>query len=314
METAIEMKPNTLLTIDESAYFDVEKKQLKYNADRTLDENGNPHFEDEYVNRYALVRKDTGKLLGIHSEDYIVRPYADLAAKVNDIVVEAVPDYERFSIKTEDKVYENGKKYTRTINFWDDKIDLSNYKSNGMHIQGKQEAIIPQLRIYSSMDGRWGQQIMWSSMYVVCLNGMVRPDWSFVVYNKHNSKQDISFTLNDFKMGITAHNELGEDLFKMMQRKVTNNEVSHLFRKTLANRKTRLDIDDNSVLVLKHLDDLWTRYSDKYGATVFAVYQTATDWATHPITRGAVHNVQRKREKQVAEMMQTHHWEELYAA
>ncbi len=311
METAIEMKPNTLLTIDESAYFDVEKKQLYYQSEYYDDAKGETDAYNS-VNRYALVRKDNGKLLGIHSEDYIVRPYGDLAAKVNDIVVEAVPDYERFSIKTEDKVYEGGKKYTRTINFWDDKIDLSNYKSNGMHIQGKQEAIIPQLRIYSSMDGRWGQQIMWSSMYVVCLNGMVRPDWSFVVYNKHNSKQDISFTLNDFKMGITAHQELGEDLFKMMQRKVTNNAVTHLFRKTLAARKTRLDIDDNSMLVLKHLDDLWDKYCSKYGSTVFAVYQTATDWATHPITRGAVHNVQRKREKQVAEMMQTNYWGELY--
>tara|TARA_E500000331_G_scaffold8965_1_gene8429 strand:+ start:1909 stop:2844 length:936 start_codon:yes stop_codon:yes gene_type:complete len=310
METAIQMQTNNLLTIDESAYFEVEKKQLHYETEDMYA--GQFYKNNKSVNRYALVRKDNGKLLGIHSEDYIVRPYGDLAAKVNDIVAEAVPDYEKFTIKTEDKVYEGGKKYTRTINFWDDKIDLSNYKNNGMHIQGKQEAIIPQLRIYSSMDGRWGQQIMWSSMYVVCLNGMVRPDWSFVVYNKHNSKQDISFTLNDFKMGITAHNELGEDLFKMMQRKVTNNEVSHLFRKTLANRKTKLDIDDNSVLVLKHLDDLWTRYSDKYGATVFAVYQTATDWATHPITRGAVHNVQRKREKQVAEMMQTNYWGELY--
>ncbi len=310
METAIQMQTNNLLTIDESAYFEVEKKQLHYETEDMYA--GQFYKNNKSVNRYALVRKDNGKLLGIHSEDYIVRPYGDLAAKVNDIVAEAVPDYEKFTIKTEDKVYEGGKKYTRTINFWDDKIDLSNYKSNGMHIQGKQEAIIPQLRIYSSMDGRWGQQIMWSSMYVVCLNGMVRPDWSFVVYNKHNSKQDISFTLNDFKMGITAHNELGEDLFKMMQRKVTNNEVSHLFRKTLANRKTKLDIDDNSVLVLKHLDDLWTRYSDKYGATIFAVYQTATDWATHPITRGAVHNVQRKREKQVAEMMQTNYWGELY--
>tara|TARA_S200000501_G_scaffold127834_2_gene120799 strand:- start:2305 stop:3240 length:936 start_codon:yes stop_codon:yes gene_type:complete len=310
METAIQMQTNNLLTIDESAYFEVEKKQLHYETEDMYA--GQFYKNNKSVNRYALVRKDNGKLLGIHSEDYIVRPYGDLAAKVNDIVAEAVPDYEKFTIKTEDKVYEGGKKYTRTINFWDDKIDLSNYKNNGMHIQGKQEAIIPQLRIYSSMDGRWGQQIMWSSMYVVCLNGMVRPDWSFVVYNKHNSKQDISFTLNDFKMGITAHNELGEDLFKMMQRKVTNNEVSHLFRKTLANRKTKLDIDDNSVLVLKHLDDLWTRYSDKYGATIFAVYQTATDWATHPITRGAVHNVQRKREKQVAEMMQTNYWGELY--
>jgi len=192
--------PNNLLTIDQSAYFNVEKKQLYYLAAEF--EGQQEDLESEPVNRYALVRKDTGQLLGIHSDDYIIRPYSELAEKVNDVIVEAVPDYERFTIKTEDKVYEGGKKYMRTINFWDDKIDMSNFKDNGMHIEGKQEAIIPQLRIYSSMDGRWGQQIMWSSMYVVCLNGMVRPDWSFVVYNKHNKKQDISFTLNDFKMGI----------------------------------------------------------------------------------------------------------------
>jgi len=305
--------PNNLLTIDESAYFDVEKKQLKYSVNEDYEPlSGADIVEEEYVNRYALVRKDTGQLLGIHSEDYVVRPYSVLAEKVNDVIVEAVPDYERFTIKTEDRVYEGGKKYMRTINFWDDKIDMSNFKDNGMHIEGKQEAIIPQLRIYSSMDGRWGQQIMWSSMYVVCLNGMVRPDWSFVVYNKHNSRKDISFSLNDFKMGITAHKELGDDLFKMMQRKVTNNAVTHLFRKTLANKQTKLDIDDNSMLVLKHLDSLWDNYCNKYGSTIFAVYQTATDWATHPITKGAIHNVSRKREKQVAEMMQTNYWQELY--
>ncbi|BAQ87641.1 phage/plasmid-like protein TIGR03299 (TIGR03299) [uncultured Mediterranean phage uvMED] len=303
--------PNNLLTIDESAYFDVEKKQLKYQSEVYNDAET---MEEAYtdVNRYALVRKDTGQLLGIHSNDYIIRPYSELAEKVNDVIVEAVPDYERFTIKTEDRVYEGGKKYMRTINFWDDKIDMSNFKDNGMHIEGKQEAIIPQLRIYSSMDGRWGQQIMWSSMYVVCLNGMVRPDWSFVVYNKHNSRKDISFSLYDFRMGITAHQELGDDLFKMMQRKVTNNAVTHLFRKTLANKQTKLDIDDNSLLVLKHLDSLWDNYCNKYGSTIFAVYQTATDWATHPITKGAIHNVSRKREKQVAEMMQTNYWQELY--
>ena len=304
--------PNNLLTIDQSAYFDVEKKQLKYQSEVYNDAET---MEEAYtdVNRYALVRKDTGQLLGIHSNDYIIRPYSELAEKVNDVIVEAVPDYERFTIKTEDRVYESGKKYMRTINFWDDKIDMSNFKDNGMHIEGKQEAIIPQLRIYSSMDGRWGQQIMWSSMYVVCLNGMVRPDWSFVVYNKHNSRKDISFSLYDFRMGITAHQELGDDLFKMMQRKVTNNAVTHLFRKTLANKQTKLDIDDNSLLVLKHLDSLWNDYCNKYGSTIFAVYQTATDWATHPITKGAIHNVSRKREKQVAEMMQTNYWQELYA-
>jgi len=129
-------------------------------------------------------------------------------------------DIDKYHITTKDQVLEDGKKYRRDINFWDDSIDLNNYKTNGMHIAGKDERIIPQLRIYSSMDGRWGQQIMWSSVYVVCLNGMVRPDWTFVVYNKHNKRKDITWGIEDFKSGLVAHKELGEDLFKMMQKKV----------------------------------------------------------------------------------------------
>ncbi len=301
--------PKHLLSIDKKVYFDVDKKQLSYYQDSNdMEESA----EDKFVNRYALVRKDTNQLLGIHTDDYKIRPYSELAEKVNEVIVEAVPDYEKYTITPKDQILEGGKKYIRTINFWDDSINMNNYKDGGFHIKGTEEKIIPQLRIYSSMDGRWSQQIMWSSVYVVCLNGMVRPDWTFAVYNKHNDKQDISFTMNDFKMGITAHKELGEDLFKMMQRKITNAAVTHLFRKTLANKKTKLDIDDNSMLVMKHLDQLWNKYCDKYGMTIFAVYQTATDWATHPITRGMKHNVSRKREKQVAQMMSSNHWEELY--
>ena len=164
MQTAIQMQSNNKLTIDKSAYFDVEKKQLNYMVDNIEDS----RYDLEPVNRYALVRKDTGKLLGIHTDDYIIRPYSELAEKVNEVIVEAVPDYERFTITPKDQVLEGGKKFIRTINFWDDAIDINNYKDGGFHIKGTEEKIIPQLRIYSSMDGRWGQQIMWASVYVVC--------------------------------------------------------------------------------------------------------------------------------------------------
>ena len=294
------------LAISEDVKFDVEKKQLKYNAD-IIDENNNTHFKNEYVNRYALVRKDNGNLLGIHSGEYIVRPYYELAEKVNKVVEECI-DIDKYKITTKDQVLDGGKKYRRDINFWDDSIDMTKFKSNGMHIQGAEESIIPQLRIYSSLDGRWGQQIMWSSVYVVCLNGMVRPDWTFVVYNKHNKKEDITFAISDFKSGVEAHQELGEDLFKMMQKQVKVSDVKHLFKKTLANKYTKLDIDDTSENIMEDLNELWTRYVARYKCTLFAVYQTATDWASHPVTRGAIHNVSRKREKEVAKMLNSSEW------
>lgn len=300
MQTNIQMKQNDLLTIDPSAYFKVDRKQLYY-----LD--GGIEKEDAPVNRYAFVRKDTGHLLGIHSEDYVVRPYSDLAEKVNEVIMEAIPDINTWNITTKDMVYANGKKYRRDINFWNKDIAIESFQK-----KGNQEKIIPQIRIYSSLDGQWGQQIMFSSIYMWCMNGMVRPDWTFTVYNKHSSKKDITYTVGEFKDGLFQHQELGNEMFKMLQKKVSNEDVSNLFRKTLAKRKETFDIDNNSLLVIKHLASLWDKYSDRYGNTLFAVYQTATDWATHPITRGAVYNVSRKREKQVALMLQSRQWMELY--
>ena len=294
------------LEISEEVKFDVEKKQLYYQSEYYDDARGETDAYNS-VNRYALVRKDNSKLLGIHSGEYIVRPYYELAEKVNKVVEECI-DIDKYKITTKDQVLDGGKKYRRDINFWDDSIDMSKFKSNGMHIEGADERIIPQLRIYSSLDGRWGQQIMWSSVYVICLNGMVRPDWTFVVYNKHNKKEDITFAINDFKSGVEAHQELGEDLFKMMQKQVKVSDVKHLFKKTLANKYTKLDIDDTSENIMEDLNELWTKYVARYKCNLFAVYQTATDWASHPVTRGAIHNVSRKREKEVAKMLNSSEW------
>ena len=298
------------LAINKDVYFDCARKQLAYD----ITDDVGTYRSSAKVNRYAIVRKDTGNVLGIHTDDYIVRPYSKLAESVNEVVRECVPNWDKYQITTKDYIYESGKKYRRDINFWEDSIDLENYDKNGMHITGKDERIIPQLRIYSSMDGRWGQQIMWSSVYVVCLNGMVRPDWTFVVYNKHSKRENILFTLSDFQKGLEAHKELGEDLFKMMQKKVITVAVSHLFKKTLASQYARKSlIDHTSANVMKDLNNSWEKYEPKYGSTLFAVYQTATDWSSHPVTKGAEHNVSRKREKQVAEMMTSSEWKALAA-
>ena len=135
------------LAISENVKFNVEKKQLKYVADTLNDEQ--EVYED--VNRYALVRKDNGNLLGIHSGEYIIRPYYELAEKVNKVVEECV-DIDKYNITAKDQVFDGGKKYRRDINFWDDSIDMTKFKSNGMHIEGTEERIIPQLRIYSSLN------------------------------------------------------------------------------------------------------------------------------------------------------------------
>ena len=85
------------LAISEDVKFDCLKRQLKYYP--VYSETGEDIPEDEYVNRYALVRKDNGDLLGIHSGEYIVRPYYELAEKVNKVVEECI-DIDKYKITT----------------------------------------------------------------------------------------------------------------------------------------------------------------------------------------------------------------------
>mgnify|MGYP001355096027 CR=1 FL=1 len=61
------------------------------------------------------------------------RMYSKLAESVNEVVRECV-DIDKYHITTKDQVLEDGKKYRRDINFWEDSIDLENYDKNGRKI------------------------------------------------------------------------------------------------------------------------------------------------------------------------------------
>ena len=73
------------LAISEDVKFDCEKIQLMYK--NKISDTGE---KNEPVNRYAIVRKDNEKLLGIHSGEYIVRPYYELAEKVNEVIKQTI--------------------------------------------------------------------------------------------------------------------------------------------------------------------------------------------------------------------------------
>jgi hypothetical protein len=42
--------------------------------------------------------------------------------------------------------------------------------------------------------------------------------------------------------------------------------------------------------------------------TAWGTYNAATNWASHPNTRGQVHNVERDRHNRVAKMLKSHQW------
>jgi hypothetical protein len=254
---------------------------------------------EEIPNRYALIRTDNQKCLGVVSPKYNVRLYSDLIYKVNEAMLEANNGNLTEHVTVTDWLNPSGSKFKRDVYFWDKGIPVKdNYK----------EKTIPHLRIYASYDSTWAEQIIFGSVYVLCMNGMVRPTWSFNVYNRHSTNKSTDYTVQMFKDGLEAQNELGNDLFKQIQRKVTHVEVEHLFRNTLAKTKQVFDTDTYNDRTFIILGDLWNKYRNSYGSNLFAVYQTATEWSSHPITRGSRELVKRKREQQVVEMLNSNYW------
>jgi hypothetical protein len=284
---------DSMMTLSAKANFNVIKKPIYFQnsmQDRPM---------KEIPNRYALVRTDNEESLGVVSARYNVRKYNDLVSKVNTAMVEANGGNLTENITVNDWTNPSGSKFKRDVYFWDKGIPVKdNYK----------EKTVPHLRIYASYDSTWAEQIIFGSVYVLCMNGMVRPTWSFNVYNRHNTNKTTDYSVKMFKDGLEAQNQLGEELFKQIQRKVTNVEVEHLFRNTLAKVSRIFDTNSFSDRTIIILGDLWNKYRSSYGSNLFAVYQTVTEWSSHPITRGSRELVKRKREQQVVDMLNSNYW------
>jgi hypothetical protein len=289
---------NNLLQLSPNADFQVVKRPIYYKA-----YDDSVHSEDDIQqipNRFALIRTDNEKCLGVVSPKYNVRQYKELVNKVNTAMFESLDgNITSSNVSFTDWTNPSGSKFKRDVYFWDKGIPVKdNYK----------EKTIPHLRIYASYDSTWAEQIIFGSVYVLCMNGMVRNTWSFNVYNRHSTNKSIDYTVGMFKDGLDAQKELGEELFKQIQRKVTHVEVEHLFRNTLAKTEQVFNTNTYNDRTFVILGDLWSKYSNSYGSNLFAVYQTATEWSSHPITKGSRELVKRKREQQVVDMLNSNYW------
>lgn len=286
---------NALRTIDSSAMFNVVKKPIHFNYNH-----GTYEEEIEIPNRYVLVRKDNCKPISVVSDRYKVRQYENLVEKVNESIFNYFDgDMASIKITVNDWVSPNGGKFKRDVYFWDKGIPIKDHYK---------EKTVPHLRVYASYDSQWAEQIIFGSVYVLCMNGMVRPEWQFKVYNRHNTNKETEYTSDMFASGLDAQQQLGNDLFKLLQRKVTDAEVQYLFKNTLARITHNLLSYGTSDNTMRDLGDQWVRYSNSYGNTMFAVYQTATHWSSHPITRGQIQLVIRRREQKVIDMLNSNYW------
>jgi len=290
---------NEMQKVSPEIKFYVEKRPIYFH--RTDDWSGD-QIQELIPNRYALIRTDTMESLSVVTEKYKLRMYEELVQKVSDVILSSRKlSKDRVSVK--DWTNRSGSKFRRDVIFWDHENPI---------MDANKEKTVPHLRVYASYDSSWAEQIIFGSVYVLCMNGLVRPDWQFRVYNRHSAKRELNYSVELFESGLKAQEKLGHELKSLIRSAVTSEEVEKLFKNTLAKIKNEREFSWSfSDKAMKELSDLWTRYYKAYGSNLFAVYQAATHWSSYPITRGDKQLVVRRREDKVSKMLNHELWSDL---
>jgi hypothetical protein len=245
----------------------------------------------------AIVRQDTGDVLGIHGGRYKIRPYAEMFDRVNEMI--AAADVGTRAVVNDD-LFDNGGKMRRQIQFPDLKIqpqidDIVNFRVD----------------MFNSYDGSWAEQYVAWAMRLWCLNGCTSSAYSVRSVIKHTStdwKADVH--VERFKRSIEMFFNSETEYKRWVSRDLKVEQVETLFRRTLAHRPEPGDASKISKPVLVELLDLYSMEPP----TVWGAYNAATNWASHiKKTRGGVHNVERRRHNEVAKMMRSDQWLEIAA-
>jgi len=205
------------------------------------------------------------------------------------------------NISVTEETYENGGKYMRQIDFHDIKTKFL------------QDEMILRLWAWTAYNLKWAEQFIFGPIVVICTNGLYHGAWKIRGMSKKNWTVKASLTSEDIGNAISAFNTMPEILEPMARKNVDPDTVKHLFENTIAQIKDEI-YPRVSDYRMRELSSHWDTYKNRYGSNLYAVYQTATHWASHPQGRGLKANKVRTRSDQVVDMLESNDWNTLLAA
>ena len=277
----------------------------------------------EIDNKFEYYREDTGQTLGVHSSTYKHDGYKPHITAV----VDAINELKDNDLDCTDATYkinlpENGKKLQFEVMFPKHTIEPA-------------VGDITQLRLrdLDPYDGTWGRRLTIDGMRLACLNGQLNPAFGFHFYSKHtkniSSDEKTSRLIKNMKNLIINFQENEKGFKEYLVTEVSEPTVYNIYANTLAKSTVYYDnlgIGWESIVTdaykpfsspdgfgptrtIDVLMDLYDYNRREMGSNLYAVYNAATEWATHVVnSKGKIHNVQRTREAKVNQMLKSRHW------
>ena len=243
-----------------------------------------------------------------HNDDYLstvsrqsannLRTYGQFCKMLSDALINADTGINPETCKVTDQLWQNGAKFSRII-----EIPQYNFLYEG-------DKFVLMIWAWTAYNLYWAEQFIFGPLCIKCHNGMFDSMWKIKGLSKKNWNNKSTLLDNDIKNAVVAFEEFPEQLEVMSKTKVSADKVKYLFENTLARIESELK-PRVSEYRMRELSKHWDLYKSRLGENLYAAYQTATHWASHPEGRGIAMNKTRNRSGQVAKMLNSTSWSNL---
>ena len=249
----------------------------------------------------ALVRTDTGAVLGIHGSKYKPINHADAVDKIMEGAVAFASENGLPTPAVDYKMADNGAKLRGELLFKD--VVIEPQKDDIIHFR---------ISFFNSYDQSWAFQSIPDGLRLWCLNGCTMPVTTARARFKHTTHVSIDGVAKNMSNGLKAFTSLQGVYQQWAEKGIAYWCVEQFLKKTICKTFQRSQTHNSvNMFRLEELLKQYDRESKTLGHTKWALYNALTYWSTHTDQLQKPEITRKRREEDVAKAIATAEWSEL---
>ena len=281
--------------------YDFPIEMLELEAINTTGQVGKNNYKVPPEMSRALVRTDTGQVLGIHGSKYKPINHADAIDKIMEGAVAFASQNGLPTPALDYKMAENGAKIRGELLFKD--VIIEPQKDDIIHFR---------ISFFNSYDQSWAFQSVADGLRLWCLNGCTMPVTTARARFKHTTNVSIEGVAKNMSNGLEAFTSMQGVYSQWAETGIADLGVEQFLKKTLCKTYQRSQTHNSiNMFRLEELLKQYDRESKQLGHTKWALYNALTYWSTHTDQLAKPAITQKRREEDVAKALATAEWAEL---
>ncbi len=274
-------------------------------------------------NYRGLINTHTGDVLKCRpiSDTYKLVNHSELFEKQGKHLQEN-SDLPLNNVEVIDRVFDNGKRASRTIHFNDLKMDV-----------GKNDLVKCRLDVFNSVDMSWAFQVFSGAYRSLCQNTQVfGGEKSYQQKHLHTQNLDVDALMKNAQTSLSSWHSNQDQMVHWKNTPITDEK----FARFLANTLCQVDRGVGSRLIadsehkvnqklLNFMTQIFQKESQDSGGNLWSAYNALTYWSTHTDAKytdingkdqtlgetKSKHTVQLNRQNKIRNLLTSDAWQEL---